>query len=68
MLVQNNFVDYFVICLTILGKYFLSDVEYLPFFPPCVTILVYNCDDLGTKSVSLTVYQAIHSNSENIES
>ena len=36
-------------------------------FTPYVTILVYNWDDLGTKSASLNIHLAVRMNSENIE-
>ena len=39
----------------------------LALFPPCVTILAYNLDALGIKSVSLSVHRAIRMNSENTE-
>ena len=39
----------------------------LPLFPPCVTILVYNLDALGSKFVNLSVHRAIRRKSENIE-
>ena len=62
ILVHNYFADYFW------NAFFLSEVEYLPYFRLVLSIiLVYNWDDLGTKSVTLSVHQAIRRNSENLE-
>ena len=74
MLVHNFFVHYFVIYLGILGKHFRVSFDCFfiwhripAFFPPFVTILVYNWDALDTKFVSLSIHWAIRWNSENSE-